>query len=149
MKQHIVLSLFIAASVVPNIGSAASASEQQQQLRIHTGVPKKTGDLLFSYTTEWQKAGADPFRVTSISFINNSKLTGDNPAAQVSKKLVTAFKDSMTQVDPGARGAVVSQKDQEPAFTISNRAGFSLNWITVRDYTNQSMSYDLVDKTFW
>jgi hypothetical protein len=141
------LGVAVLSSLTINTSHAATP-EKKDNLRIQTGIPKKSGDALFSYTTEWRKDQAEKFRVTSLSFLNIGKLGDKNQAAQVGKKLVTAFKDSMIQLDPNARGAIVTQTDDMPGIVISNHAGYSLTAITVRDYSNQPIRYDLIDKSF-
>lgn len=127
--------------------SAIPTSAEHDKLRIHTGTPKKSGDSLFSYTAEWRIDDGESYHSTGMSFLNADKIDPAAPGA-VTKKLVTAMKDGMTQLDPKWRGIAISQPEDQAELTIANKAGYSLNTVTVKDYTNQALKYDLVDKRF-
>ena len=139
--------LFLAISAVLPPALAATTPADQDQLRIHTGLPQKASDSLFSYTAEWRIDDGELYRTTGLSFLNASKTDPANPAA-VTKKLVTAMKDGMIQLDPNWRGINLTQTADQPEFTIANRKGYSLTTVTVRDYSNQQISFGLANKTF-
>jgi hypothetical protein len=128
--------------------SASTTPIGQDKLRIHTSTPKRNKDSLFSYTVEWRIDKAELFRSYALSFLNGKKLEGDGSGVMVAKKLVTAMKDGLIQLDPNWRGITVEQTPDRPAFTIANKAGYSLTNITIRDYSDQALGFDLVDKSF-
>jgi len=144
------LALTLFASTL--IGQAAYALETtpaaQDKLRIHTSHPKRTQDSLFSYTAEWRIDDGLLYRATGISFLNGAKLDGATSPGIVAKKLVTSMKDAMIQLDPNWRGATITQTADQPELTIANKTGFSLTTVTVRDYSNQALRYDLDGKSF-
>ncbi len=130
----------------PAIG--ANTAAEQDQLRIHTGLPRRATDSLFSYTVDWRIDDGETYRSTGLSFLNSSKLDHDKPEAYVAKKLWTAMKDGMIQLDPNWRGVTVAQAKEQPELVITNKAGYSLTNVTIRDYSNQALKYDLSDKSF-
>lgn len=122
---------------------ALPTPESQDLLRIHNTLPKKASDALFSYSVEWRIDQGEIYRATGLSFLNSTKLKEGTPAGVVTKKLVTSLKDGMVQLDPNWRGIHVNQIADQAEFTISNKEGYSLTTITVRDYSNQAIRYDL------
>lgn len=112
-------------------------------MRIHTGSPKKTSDSLFSYTVEWRVDEGKRYHSTGLSFLNAKKIDPAAPTAQITKKLVTAMKDGMTQLHPDWRGIVIEQPQDQAELKIANKAGYSLANVTIKDYSNQALRYDL------
>lgn len=119
----------------------------QERLRIHTGMPKKSGDALFAYSPEWRIDDGELYRITAMSFLNPNKFDANDPTA-ISKKLATVAKDGWIQLDPKLRGITLTHVEDKPELLISNKAGYSLTTILFKDYTNQTLSYDLVDQRF-
>lgn len=153
MKQKLIHSLMLALSLPACIAQfqpafAANTAAEQDKLRIHTGIPRRASDSLFSYTVEWRIDDGELYRSTGLSFLNASKLDHDKPEAYIAKKLWTAMKDGMIQLDPNWRGVTVIQPKDQPELVIANKAGYSLTNITIRDYSNQALQYELADKTF-
>ena len=142
------LSLLSAGVLIQPAWAAATTPANQDQLRIHTSLPKRASDSLFSYTAEWRVDDGELYRTTGLSFLNAKKMDSSTSSVQITKKLVTALKDGMIQLDPHWRGVTISQPQDQPELTIANKSGYSLTNVTVRDYTNQALRYDLVDKTF-
>jgi hypothetical protein len=140
-------SLFLAGALFQPADAATTPAEQDK-LRIHTGMPKRSTDSLFSYTAEWRVDDGELYRSTGISFLNAAKIDSATPPAQITKKLITAMKDGMIQLDPNWRGVTLSQPQDQPELIIANKSGYSLTTITVRDYSNQAMRFDLADKSF-
>lgn len=134
------------AIVQPAFAEATPAG--RDTLRLHTGMPRKSGDALFSYTLEWRLDDDELYRVTGMSFLNADKLDADTPAGYVAKKLVTAVKDGMIQLDPHWRGVTVTQPGEEPELIVGNKAGYALTSAIFRDYSNQDLSFDLRGKSF-
>lgn len=147
---RVALSLAILTSCALCQPALAATPAAQDKFRIHTHVPKRTLDSLFSVTAEWRIDEGELFRVTGLSFLNPNKIdaASANPDSFASKKLQIAIKDGLIQLDPNWRGIVLNQVQDQPEVTISNKAGYSLTNITFRDYSNQAVTYDLVDKSF-
>lgn len=127
---------------------AVATPAAQDTLRLHTGLPKKDSDALFSYTLEWRLDDEELYRVTGMSFLNAQKIDSDASPGRISKKLVTAVKDGMIQLDPHWRGVTVTQPGDEPELVVSNKAGYSLTSAVFRDYSNQALGFDLQGKSF-
>ena len=149
MFRSIASALLLTAGLTAMTGAVAAVKTpvEQDQLRIHTSLPAKASDSLFSYTVEWRIDDGERYHSTGLSFLNAGKVDAANPGA-ITKKLVTAIKDGMIQLDPGWRGINVNQTADQPELVISNRQGYSVTTVTVRDYSNQPLSFDLVNKSF-
>lgn len=145
LVNSLALSLAVLSGTVIQPVGAATTPAEQDKLRIHTGIPQKSSDSLFSYSPEWRIDDGELYRTTGISFLNSVKF--DNAAA-VAKKLVTSIKDSMIQLDPHWRGINIVQPQDQPELVISNKAGYSLTSVMVKDYSNQPLSFDLDGKRF-
>ncbi|WAR44964.1 hypothetical protein [Methylomonas rapida] len=127
---------------------AAPTPAGENKLRIHTSLPKKTGESLFSYTAEWRQDGGQHYHATGMSFLDANKLDESASAARVAKKLATSMKDSMIQLDPNWRGLSFDQPEEQAELVLSNKAGYALTSLVVRDYTNQALAFDLAGKSF-
>lgn len=143
----VILSLFAASAVLQPV-LAVTTPADQDTLRIHTSLPKKASDSLFSYTAEWRIDDGELYRTTGLSFLNSAKLDPNASPAAITKKLVTAMKDGMIQLDPNWRGINLTQPQDQPELAITNRKGYSLTTVTVRDYSNQQLSFDIGNKNF-
>lgn len=141
----LVLSLLSAGFFQP--ACAVTTEADQDKLRIHTGMPAKASDALFAYTVEWRIDDGEIYRATGLSFFNATKIS-PTANAIIAKRLVNALKDGLVQVDPGWRGINVSQPKDQPELIVANKTGNSIATVTVRDYSNQALSYDLTDKSF-
>ena len=126
----------------------AATPAEQDVIRIHNSMPRRAQDSLFSYTAEWRIDDGELYRATGISFLNAAKMDAAAPVFLLTKKIVTSMKDGMTQLDPNWRGIVVSQAQDQPEFSIVNKKGYSLTTVTVRDYSNQPLRFDLLNKKF-
>ena len=147
--HSIVLSLASLTTLAPWQSSfAAVTPANQNQLRIHTSLPKKQGDSLFSYTAEWRQNGGKLYHSTGMSFLDANKQDPETGASKIAKKLASSIKESMIQLDPNWRGINVDQTDEQAEFIISNKSGYALTSVVMRDYTNQALSFDLMGKRF-
>lgn len=142
------LPLMTVAVVSQPVYAIATTPASSDQLRIHTSLPKKASDSLFSYTVEWRIDDSELYRSTGLSFLNAAKVDSHAGGAAIAKKLVTALKDGLIQLDPNWRGIVINQPQDQPELTMSNKSGYSLTAVTTRDYTNQALRYDLLGKAF-
>jgi len=140
--------LLFAESLIFQPALAAATPAGQDKLRIHTSIPKKASDSLFSYTVEWRVDNGDLYRATGISILNAAKLDGQAATLFVTKKLLTAFKDGLMHLEPIWRGVTIAQPDDQPLLALANKAGYSMSSVTIRDYTNQTLSYDLAEQSF-
>ncbi|MGD0958703.1 MAG: hypothetical protein ABSB19_02720 [Methylomonas sp.] len=145
---YLVICIVCLAAGAGTPALAAGTPGGQDKLRLHTSYPKKAVDSLFSFTVEWRVDKGELYRVYALTFLNGKKFDGPDSGTLVTKKLVTAMKDGLIQLDPSWRGVNIEQSQEQSAFTILNKAGYSLTNVTVRDYSNQALRYDMVDKSF-
>ncbi|MGR8930007.1 MAG: hypothetical protein ACU836_05150 [Gammaproteobacteria bacterium] len=127
---------------------AVTTPAGQNKLRIQTSLPKKAGESLFSYTVEWRQDGGKLYHSTGMSFLDANKLNEPGSTERVAKKLASSIKESMIRLDPIWRGLMVDHPQEQADFTLSNKAGYALTSVVVRDYTNQALRFDLVGKNF-
>ena len=145
----VVLSFFSLVSVIfsqPTLAAITPAGEDQ--IRIHTGTPKRDGDSLFSYTVEWRIDDGLTYRGTGILFIKGPDQTNPTSDIQVAKTMVSALNDGLVQQYPSWRGVLPEHTQDKPETILSNKSGFSFTSITFKDYSNQKITYDLLDKSF-
>lgn len=142
------LSLPVLAGGTIHQSAFASTPAGQDKLDIHISAPKRSVDSLFSYTAEWRVDDGDLFRSTGISIFNASKLEGDNSLPFVTKKLVTAIRDGLMHLEPIWRGITINPLADQAGLSIVNKAGYSLTSVTTRDYTNQTLGYDMAGHSF-
>ena len=147
VRFAVALSLLSASAVFQPV-LAVTTPADQDTLRIHTSLPKKASDSLFSYTAEWRIDEGELYRTTGLSFLNSAKIDPNASPAAITKKLVTAMKDGMIQLDPNWRGINLTQPQDQAELTIANKKGYSLTTVTVRDYSNQQLSFDIGNKNF-
>jgi hypothetical protein len=145
---RIPLTFALLASLSLQSALAVETPAKQNQLRIHTSLPKKFGESLFSYTAEWRQDGGKLYHSTGMSFLDANKFDESASAAPVAKKLVGSMKESMIRLDPSWRGISLEQPEQQAEFILSNKMGYALTSVVFRDYTNQALTFDLVDQNF-
>ena len=145
---RIPLAFALLASLSLHPAYAVTTPAKQNQLRIHTSLPKKSGESLFSYTAEWRQDGGKQYHSTGMSFLDANKLDESASVSRIAKKLASSIKESMIRLDPSWRGLVVDQPDEQAEFILSNKTGYALTSVVVRDYTNQALTFDVVDKSF-
>ncbi len=148
--RHFALAVltFSAGTLFQPASAIVTTPAEQDKLHIHTGIPTKKSDALFSYTVEWRIDDGELYRASGLSFLNAAKLDSTISSAVIAKKFVTAMKDGMVQLDPNWRGITINQIPDKPEVALANKTGFSITNVTVRDYTNQTLSYDLAGKSF-
>lgn len=147
-RLYLTVALLAGVLAFSSFAYAAETPVGENKLRIHTSLPKKAGESLFSYTVEWRQDGGKLYHSTGMSFLDAQKYDESASAARVAKKLATSIKDSMIRLDPNWRGLVVDQPQEQAELILSNKAGYALTAVVVRDYTNQALVFDLVDKSF-
>ncbi len=128
--------------------SAPTTPANQDQIRIHTGTPKKNGETLFSYTVTWRIDGGLTYRSTGLTFIQGPDKPHPTVGTEIGKKIVIALNDAMEYLYPSWRGANVQQPEGKEEVILSNNQGFDFTDLTFRDYSNQELTYDLMGKTF-
>lgn len=142
------LNLLLLSCYWLNSSALAATPAGLDKLHILTGIPTSNGDNLFSATVQWRVDGKHVIEGTGMAFINGpDKMKPDN-AAMVATKLKSALNDVLAEKYPNSRGMEISGPKKQAELTIANVAGFSFTRVTTRDYSNSSVSYDLLGKSF-
>jgi len=146
MRMPLAIAILASLSLQP--AHAVATPAKQNQLRIHTSLPKKTGESLFSYTAEWRQDGGKRYHSTGMSFLDADKFDQSTSVSRIAKKLASSIKESMIRLDPSWRGLVVDHPEEQAEFILSNKTGYALTSVVFRDYTNQALTFDVVDNSF-
>ena len=132
------------------IGSSAFATPAgQDKIHITTGTPNNKGDALFSTTVQVRLDGKRAIEATGLAFINGTdSSTKPDTSALLATKIKSSLNDALAELYPNSRGFEVLGSKKQPELTITNLAGYAFTRLTVRDYSNSKVSYDLTGKQF-
>ncbi len=146
-RKTLTLSLLLAYMVgLPSISVANP--EKTDQLRIKTSAPKRSIETSFSSMVSWQKQGINFNKANGLAFIKGTDNKKPMTAVDVAKKVAGALSAAIKTEAPSDRGASVEINKNEDELLIFNKASFAIDRITTRDYTNQSLSYNIPGKSF-
>ncbi len=120
----------------------------QDQIRILTSAPKRTGQTAFSNLIGWRKGVSYEGRANGLTFINGSDEKKPMSDKEVAHRIVVSSKGAMSYEAPADRGAKVEQVDGKAEILISSKEGFDFTHTTFRDYSNQKLSYNIPGKSF-
>ena len=145
------LRIAILTLALPSIGSAAP--EKADQLLIQTGAPKRSIETAFSSFVSWhnEKGTTNQGAVNKsngLTFIKGTKYKKPVTAIDVAKKAAGALNAGIKIEAPSDRGVIVILNKNKAEFLVYNKAGFAIDRLTTRDYTNQSLSYSIPEKSF-
>ncbi len=145
-----ILNLIILSVLLTATGPAFAITtpENQDQLRIKFSTPTKKGETLLSYTVTWRIDDGLTNRASGLTFIQGPDTRKHTSDVQAAKKMVIALNDAMEYLYPSWRGAKVEQPKDQPEIIISNKQGFDFTEVTVRDYSNQTISFDVLGDSF-
>jgi hypothetical protein len=146
IKKILELSaLLIITTGLPTISFAAQ--EGNDQLRVQTGVPKRTNETIFSSLVAWRQEDGEKNKAKGLAFIkgSNTKKITDIEAAKIIAKSLNA---GINYEAPHSRGAKVKYSAKKAEFVITNATGFDLNRVLIGDYTNQKLQYNVPGKKF-
>jgi hypothetical protein len=138
--------LFVCVAGLPDAALALPAN--QNQLLLKTGTAKRTGETAFSYLVSWRKGDANLHRANGLTFINGTDSKKPNTAIGTARKLTKSINAGIDYEAPQDRGASASNTKDKAEVLVSNREGFDLTQITVRDYSNQELHYNIPGKNF-
>lgn len=132
--------------MMPTISNALPAG--QNQLRLQTGAPKRSGETAFSYMVTWRKRDSNLHRANGLTFLNGSGTKNPTTDIEVARKISNALNASIDYDAPSERGAIAKNSKEKAEIVVSNKSGFDLANITVRDYSNQALHFDIPGKNF-
>jgi len=138
--------LFSLSMTLPNLCSALPAG--QNQLRLQTGTPKRSGETALSYMVTWRKGDSNLHRANGLTFINGSDTKKPTSDIEVARKITSSVNAGIDYDAPNERGAIAKNSNGTTEILVSNRNGFDLAHITTRDYSNQELRYDIPGKSF-
>ncbi|NOQ63455.1 MAG: hypothetical protein GQ582_02955 [Methyloprofundus sp.] len=117
-----------------------------QQLELQTSESKRTGETALSYLVSWRKGESRLYNANGLTFISGTEMAAPTSSSEVAYKLTKALNGAIDHDSPHLRGAIATNK--QSTLSVSNRDGFDLARITVRDYSNQELEYSLAGKSF-
>jgi len=144
IKKLSIAILFISTFTLS--GTIYSATEGTNQLRLQTGTSKRSGETAFSYLVSWRKGDEALRDINGLTFINGTDTPSPTSDIEVAYKIRKAINAAVVTRTPLDRGAIA--KNNKSEVTVSNKSGFELTRITVRDYSNQELKYSIPDKSF-
>lgn len=129
-------------------GFAFALPAEQNELQIQTSDSKKSSETAFSTLVTWRKGDANLHRVNGLIFINGFESKNPTSAADIARKATSALNADIQYHAPNERGAIAKNEKDKAEFSVSNKEGFDLAQITTRDYANQTLRYDMSNKSF-
>ncbi len=143
------LNLSILLACIMGLPSISAANpEKTNQLRIQTSAPKRSIETSFSSMVSWQKEGIHFNKANGLAFIKGTDAKKPITAIEVTKKVAGSLNAAIKTEAPSDRGAIAEISKDKAEFLIFNKAGFEIDRITTRDYTNQVLSYNIPGKSF-
>ncbi len=136
-----VLSVILSSTV-----SALPAN--QNQLSLKMGIPKRNGETAFSTMVTWRKNGENLHRTNGLVFIDGVDTKKPTSDVEIVRKIKKAINAGVAIQSPHDRGAIAKSGKDKAEILVSNKAGFNLAHVTVRDYTNQELQYSIPGKSF-
>ncbi len=153
MKQLIkkTLIVFFTLGLGLNINSLLAAIPAgQDELRIHTGAPKKEGESIVSISVYWRMKDGLLTGSTGLAFIKGPNLPKPDDANTIAKRIGDGLISGMAYKRPSLRGLTANRTKgtDDPYVTIKNKQGIAFSQITLRDFTNQKFAVDLGGPSF-
>jgi len=149
MKKNKFLTLITAFIAITMVSTTAFAlPAEQNQFRLQTSLSKRSGDTAFSTLVSWRKDDSYLHRANGLIFVNGYKSKNPTSAIDIARKAASGLNGSINYDSPSERGVVATAIKGKAAFLISNKEGFDLSQITVRDYSNQKLHFNLPNTSF-
>jgi len=133
-------------SLIGTANTVQASPVNTQQLQVKTSESKRTGETALSYLVSWRKGESRIYNANGLTFISGTETDEPTSSVDAAYKLEKALNGAIDHDSPHLRGAVA--KANKSSLTVSNREGFDLTRITVRDYSNQALEYSLAGKDF-
>jgi hypothetical protein len=148
IKNTLNFVLFLLLFFTLSSTALAATPEGVDQLHVQTGTPKRSGETPFSSLVSWKRENSGFNKANSLTFIkgkDSKKPASDN---EVARKFAGSVNSAINYEAPHERGAIAKHSKGTTDVIISNRADFNLTRITIRDYTNQKIRYQIPNKRF-
>ena len=140
--------LFLTITAVSPVISSA-AQEGSNQLRVQTGIPKRTNETIFSSLVAWrQENGGGENKAKGLTFIDGSRTKKAITEIKAAKIIAKSLNAGINYEPPHSRGAKAKYTDNKAEFIITNITGFYLTRVFIGDYTNQKLHYNIPGKKF-
>lgn len=143
---ELVALLILITTGSPEISFAAQ--EGSDQLRIQTGVPKRTNEAIFSSLVAWRKKDGENNKAKGLTLIDGSNRKKTITDIEVAKIIAKSLNAGINYKAPHSRGAKVKYTNNKAEFVITNITGFDLTSVLIGDYTNQKLKYNIPGKKF-
>ncbi len=150
MKQSKFAAIYIFSLVLIVLSpvDAWAVVTYKYQLRIETGQPKRVGETAFSMMAAWKRGNEPTQKANGLIFVNGENTNKLTSESEVARKISKALNAGIKIKSPHDRGAEAKHTEKKPELVISNQAGFDMDYITVRDYSNQVMHFNIPGKSF-
>lgn len=148
INNNILSLAIIFASAITLSGTASALPAGTDQLRIQTSNAKKNDETAFSYLVEWRKGEEIPHRANGLTFVHGPDRKKPTTAVEAARKFAKSLDKAMSYESPKDRGAKAIAPKGKPEFTIRNNETYDFNRVTIRDYSNQELSFNLPGKSF-
>lgn len=142
-------SLIILITMMNIHPSQAETPTGQDELRIHTGNPKQSGESIISVTARWRTDQGLLTGSTSLIIVNGPDRRHSDDGLSIAQKVSKAMKISMIDHHPNMRGLTINvvEDADDPQIVVKNNRGHSFTLLTLRDYTNQKFTVDIGGKS--
>jgi len=140
------ISLAILSLLATSVAYALSNSHNE--LRLETGLSKRKGETAMSYLVSWRKGDSNLHRANGLTFIKGSDSKTPTSASEAARKMTNALNASINYDAPQERGVLAKFTKDKAEVLVSNKPDFELAQITVRDYSNQELHFNIPNKSF-
>lgn len=140
------VTLSLLAVSLPGVSFAISSSHNE--LRLETSISKRNDETAMSYLVSWRKGDSNLHRANGLIFIKGSDAKEPTSASEIARKISNALNSSINYEAPQDRGASAKFTNNKAEVFVSNKAGFDLSQMTIRDYSNQKLRFSIPNKSF-
>lgn len=150
MVKQLVFATFTVTlvSATPTIQAVTPAG--LQELRLYTSIPKKEGESAFSISGRWVTEDDLQTGFTALAFIKGPGTLKPDDGPSMARKIASSVKRGMGHMRPNIRGLKQSWVDNTkgPHVIISNKEGFSITQMTIRDFSNEKLTMETGAESF-
>ncbi len=149
IKKNLEISVLLILTITASLPTISfAAQEGSDQLRVQTGVPKRTNETIFSSLVAWSQEDGVKNKAKGLAFIKGSNTKKKITEIETAKIIAKSLNAGINYEAPHSRGARVEYSANKAEFVITNATGFDLNRVLIGDYTNQKLQYNVPGKKF-